>query len=60
MGKVLETVMSQQIAATVESQGLLLETQIGNRPKCSIDLAIKLVVDAMHIAWRHGVVVSLL
>jgi hypothetical protein len=49
MGKVLETVISQRIAAVAESQGLLLETQIGNRPERSTDLAIKLVVDAIHV-----------
>ena len=60
MGKVLETVISQRIAAAAESQGLLPETQMGNRPERSTDLAIKLVVDATHVARRHGVVASLL
>ena len=60
MGKVLETVISQRIAAAAESQGLLPETQMGNRPERSTDLAIKLVVDATHVAWRHGAVASLL
>ena len=52
--------ISQRIAAVVESQGLLLETQIGNRLERSTDLAIKLVVDATYVVWRHGVVASLL
>jgi hypothetical protein len=33
---------------------------MGNRPERSTDLAIKLVVDATHTAWRHGAVASLL
>jgi hypothetical protein len=33
---------------------------MGNRPQRSTDLAIKLVVDATHTAWRHGAVASLL
>ena len=33
---------------------------MGNRPESSTDLAIKLVVDATHVAWRHGAVASLL
>jgi hypothetical protein len=33
---------------------------MGNRPERSTDLAIKLVVDATHIAWRHKAVASLL
>jgi hypothetical protein len=60
IGKVLETAISRRIAAAAESQGLLPETQMGNRPERSTDLAIKLVVDATHTAWRHGAVASLL
>jgi retron-type reverse transcriptase len=60
MGKVIEKVMSTRIAAAAELQGLLPETQMGNRPERSTDLAIKLVVDATHTAWRHGAVASLL
>jgi hypothetical protein len=60
IGKVLETAISRRIAAAAELQGLLPETQMGNRPERSTDLAIKLVVDATHTAWRHGAVASLL
>jgi hypothetical protein len=60
MGKVIEKVISKRIAAAAETQGLLPETQMGNRPERSTDLAIKLVVDATHTAWRHGAVASLL
>ena len=51
---------SRRIRDAAESQGLLPETQIGNRPHRSTELAVKLVVDATHTAWRHGAVVSLL
>jgi hypothetical protein len=60
IGKVLETAISWRIATAAESQGLLPETQMGNRPERSTDLAIKLVVDATHTAWRHGAIASLL
>jgi hypothetical protein len=60
MGKVIEKAISSRIAAAAEEQGLLPETQMGNRPDRSTDLAIKLVVDATHTAWRHGAVASLL
>ena len=33
---------------------------MGNRLERSTDLAIKLVVDATHVAWSHGAVASLL
>ena len=48
LGKVIETVMSCYIRDTIESQGLLLETQIGNRPYRSIELIVKLVVDTTY------------
>jgi hypothetical protein len=60
IGKVIEKAMSTRIAAAAELHGLLPETQMGNRPERSTDLAIKLVVDATHTAWRHGAVASLL
>jgi retron-type reverse transcriptase len=60
IGKVIETAFCRRLAAAAESQGLLPETQMGNRPHRSTDLAIKLVVDATHTAWRHGAVASLL
>jgi hypothetical protein len=60
LGKVLETAISKRIAAAAESQGLLPETQMGNRPERSTDLAIKLVVDTTHTAWRHRAIASLL
>ena len=57
---VIETVMSRRIRDAAESQGLLPETQMGNRPHRSTELAVKLAVDATHTAWRHGAVASLL
>ena len=60
IGKVIETAFSRRFAAAAEVQGLLPETQMGNRPQRSTDLAIKLVVDATHTAWTHGAVATLL
>ena len=48
------------IADTAESQGLLPETQIGNRPYRSTELTIKLVVDTTYTAWQYNTVASLL
>ena len=58
MGKVIEKAISSRIAAAAEAQGLLPETQMGNRPERSTDLVIKLVVDATHTAWRNRAVAS--
>ena len=60
LGKVIETVMSRCIRDAAESQGLLPETQMGNRPHRSTELAVKLAVDATHTAWQYRAVVSLL
>jgi hypothetical protein len=60
MGKAIESVISRRFADAAESQGLLPETQMGNRPQRSTDLAVKIVVDATHTAWSHGAVASLL
>ena len=60
IGKVIESAICRRFAAAAEAQGLLPETQMGNRPQRSTDLAIKLVVDATHTAWSHKAVASLL
>ena len=60
MGKIIETVFSRRLAAAAEAQGLLPETQMGNRPQRSTDLAIKLVVDATHTAWTSRAIATLL
>ena len=46
--KVIEIVICRRITEATESQGLLLETQMDNRPYRSTELAVKLVVDATH------------
>jgi hypothetical protein len=60
MGKVIEPAFCGRFVAAAETQGLLPETQMGNRPQGSTDLAIKLVVDATRTAWAHGAVATLL
>lgn len=60
MGKVIETAIGRRIAVVAEEQGLLPEMQMGNRPERSTELAVKIVVDATHTAWRQRAVASLL
>ena len=50
IGKLIEGVIGSCIIDTVESQGLLLEGQTGNRKGQSIELAIYLVTEAVQIA----------
>lgn len=51
---------SRRLATATEAQGLLPETQRGNRPQQSTDLAIKLVIDATHTAWTSRAIATLL
>ena len=60
LGKVIETAIGQRIAEAAESQQLLPETQMGNRPHRSTELAVRMVVDIAHTAWSQGAVASLL
>ncbi len=60
VGKVVETAMCRRIAQAAEEQLLLPEGQMGNRPGRSTELAIRVVTNAVHTAWRHGATASLL
>lgn len=60
IGKVIETVIGRRIADAAETHSLLPQLQMGNRPDRSTELAVKVVVDAVHTAWKHGAVASLL
>ena len=60
LGKAIETIVSCYITDTTEIHGLLPETQIGNRPYRSMELVVKLTIDATYIAWKHNTIISLL
>ncbi len=52
--------MCRQIARVAEEQQLLPEGQMGNRPGRLTELAIRIVTEAVYIAWGHGAAASLL
>ena len=60
IGKIIEKTMGDRIAAAAERYDLLPRGQMGNRPGRSTELAIRMVTDAVHTAWRHGATTSLL
>jgi hypothetical protein len=60
IGKVIEAAMKMKIAGIAEEKGLLPESQMGNRPGRSTDLAIRLVTEAVYTAWTYKANTSLL
>ena len=60
IGKIIEKIMSDRIAAAAEKHNLLPQGQMGNRPGRSTELAIRMVTDAVYTAWKHGATTSLL
>jgi hypothetical protein len=50
LGKVIETAIRKRMAEAAETYRLLLEEQIGNRKGRSIELAIRMVTDAVFTA----------
>jgi Reverse transcriptase (RNA-dependent DNA polymerase)/Endonuclease-reverse transcriptase len=60
IGKVIEKIMGDRIAAAAEKHNLLPQGQMGNRPGRSTELAIRMVTDAAYTAWKHGATTSLL
>ena len=59
LGKEVESVVGRRVAEAAEEHGLLPETQMGNRPGRSTELALRLVTDIVHTAWREGAIASL-
>ncbi len=60
IGKVMETAIYRRLSDMAKEYGLLLEGQMGNRIARSIELAIRVVIEAIYTAWQCGMVVSLL
>ncbi len=50
IGKVIETAIYRHFSDMVEEYGLLPEGQMGNRIIKSIELAIRVIIEAIYIA----------
>src|SRR5436190_3842754 len=60
VGKVIETAVSRRVADAAEDHWLLPEGQMGNRREHSMELAIRVVTDAVYTAWAQNATTSLL
>ena len=60
LGKVIETAIGRRITEAAEAHQLLPEGQMGNRKDWSIELAIRVVTDAVYTAWSGRAIASLL
>ena len=52
IGKVIETLVVQQLSKAAEEHHLLLDTQMGARPGCSTETALELLTRQIHTIWR--------
>ena len=60
IGKIIEALIGDRIADKAEAMGLLPEGQMGNRRQRSTELAIRVVTETVHTAWKLGRSTSLL
>ncbi len=60
IGKVMETTMYRRLSDAAEEYGLLSEGQIDNKVARSTELTIRVVIEAIYMAWQHDVITSLL
>jgi hypothetical protein len=60
LGKVIEAIVGNRVAAAAEEHKLLPDGQMGNRRNRSTELAIRLVTEQVHEAWKHKAIASLL
>ncbi len=58
--KVIETAIYRHLSDMAEEYGLFPEGQMDNRVAKSIELAIRVVTEAIYIAWQHSMMMSLL
>ena len=49
IGKIIETLAARKLSALAEQEGLLLEAQMGNRKGRSMDIALDLLTEQIHI-----------
>lgn len=60
MGKVIESLVAQQLASFAEENNLLPEEQMGNRKGRPIKMGLRLLTDLVRTARKHGGVATLL
>ena len=60
VGKIIEVLIGDRLADEAEATGLLPEGQMGNRRQRSTELAIRVVTETVHTAWKLGGTASLL
>ena len=52
LGKVVETLLAHRLSALAEKEGLLPDSQMGNRTNRSTETALELLVEQIHTTWR--------
>ena len=51
VGKVMESVVAKRLSYMAETEGLLPDTHMGGRKKCSVDTAVQLLVEKTKAVW---------
>ena len=57
--KIIEMLAACQLSTLAEQEGLLLDSQMGNRTNRSIKTALELLVEQIHTVWKTGNQVAL-
>jgi hypothetical protein len=52
LGKVIETLMARRLSDLAEREGLLPDSQMGNRTNRSTETALELLVEQIHTVWK--------
>jgi len=59
IGKVIETLAARRLSTLAEQEGLLPDSQMGNRTNRSTKTALELLVEQIHTVWKTGNQVAL-
>jgi hypothetical protein len=54
LGKVIETLAARRLSDLAEQEGLLPDSQMGNRRNRSTETALELLVKQIHTVWKTG------
>jgi hypothetical protein len=54
LGKIIETLAARRLSALAEQEGLLPDSQMGNRKNRSTETALELLVEQVHTIWKAG------
>lgn len=52
LGKIIETLMARRLSDLAEKEGLLPNSQMGNRTNRSTETALELLVEQIHTIWK--------